>query len=348
MVARRGLAPGGSCADRTRTMQPPADRDGRHVVPDGVPDDPTMRDMSDAVAGNRSSGNRSSGNRSSGNRSSGNRVPDSQNSDGSAQVRARATGLGALVLCGGASTRFGSDKALATVGGTTLLERTLDVLAQRTNDLVVATGHEARYADVLARFEGLRLALDRAPGLGPLAGLEAGLACFDPGAEVLVVACDLPNLDLESIDALVAERRRDDLDLCLWHDLSGPHPLLGCYRASVLPAVTAALDRGERRLISFHGSTAVTTRRSADAPPGPVGHVGRDEVPQGLPGDGQEVDGACHAVQSLRVGYLSPAEDRDRSDPAANANSRSELRRILGSNPTSEETPTAPRRPSTP
>ncbi|WP_419186488.1 molybdenum cofactor guanylyltransferase [Rohdeia mirabilis] len=303
-------------------MQPPADRDGRRSAHD---EDFEVRGDGDV-----------------------HRALDEVDEGAASAARARATGLGALVLCGGASTRFGSDKALAEVAGTTLLERTLDLLAQRTDDLVVATGHAPRYADVLERFRGLRVALDREPGLGPLAGLEAGLARFDPRSSVLVVACDLPNLDLRTLDALVAERHRADLDLCLWRDGDGLHPLLGCYRASVLPAVRAALDRGERRLVAFHGGADVPPAGRTDARSLAVDVPARDRLSQGGPESSADVARSNGTVPALRVGYLSADGTRDRSDPAANANSRSELRRILGGLPASEESPSAPRRPSTP
>lgn len=301
MGAWRGLATGEGRADRTQTMQSPADRDARSVDRDEAP---VRLGANIAVR-------------------QGARRQDAQR-------------LGALVLCGGASRRFGSDKALARVGEASLLERTLMLLARRTEDLVIATGHEPRYADVAARIGGIRVALDRAADLGPLAGLEAGLACFDPRATVLVVSCDLPNLDLPTLDALVARHRDAALDVCLWRNSEGQHPLLGCYSAAVLPAVRAALDRGERRLVSFHGSPPRTELDSAEDGRSAEDGAGRDVVPQGQPRALGDAEGTIHAVRPPLVGYLSAAAGHERSDPAANANSRSELRRILRALPASQ------------
>jgi molybdopterin-guanine dinucleotide biosynthesis protein A len=71
-----------------------------------------------------------------------------------------------VVLAGGRSSRFGSDKALAELGGQTLLARAVDRLSGWT-DHVVVVGREAAPAPTLPDWP--------APGLGPLGGLAAAL-----------------------------------------------------------------------------------------------------------------------------------------------------------------------------
>lgn len=73
--------------------------------------------------------------------------------------------LGA-VLAGGRSTRFGSDKALATIADKRLIEHVIDALADCA-DAVVICGRQ---------WDGFVHLADRpGPGLGPLAGLNAAL-----------------------------------------------------------------------------------------------------------------------------------------------------------------------------
>jgi len=69
--------------------------------------------------------------------------------------------LGA-VLAGGRSTRFGSDKALAVLGGETLLARAVSALRAQCDDVVVV-GRAGGIPDWPA------------PGMGPLGGLAAAL-----------------------------------------------------------------------------------------------------------------------------------------------------------------------------
>jgi len=219
-----------------------------------------------------------------------------------ASVHSRDDALVGVVLCGGRSQRFGSDKALALVDGTTLLERTLGLLGQRCGRLLAATGTSARYAAELARHGGVEVVLDSAPDLGPLGGLEASLASAGPSAtHLLAVACDLPNLDTDVLDALVERARASGADAVLWRDAGGVHPLLACYHTSVLGAVRAALARGERRLVSFHGGFAA---ESGESP----------------------------AVRPLTVAYLeasSSGASPGGRDPAANANSPQDLAQTL-------------------
>jgi molybdopterin-guanine dinucleotide biosynthesis protein A len=71
-----------------------------------------------------------------------------------------------VVLAGGQSSRFGSDKALAELGGRTLLDRAAASLARQCDGVVVA-GRQHAPAPVIG---------DRPrPGMGPLGGLNGAL-----------------------------------------------------------------------------------------------------------------------------------------------------------------------------
>jgi molybdopterin-guanine dinucleotide biosynthesis protein A len=91
--------------------------------------------------------------------------------------------LGAI-LAGGASSRFGSDKALALYQGRPLIAHVADALLAQCDALVICGrdwgGHVA-------------LADSPAPGLGPMGGLCAALAHAQAQgfAEVLGAPCDL-------------------------------------------------------------------------------------------------------------------------------------------------------------
>ncbi|MEZ5979542.1 MAG: molybdenum cofactor guanylyltransferase [Planctomycetota bacterium] len=203
-----------------------------------------------------------------------------------------------LVLCGGASRRFGSDKALVEHDGSTLLERTLAVLESCCGRVFLATGAEPRYAATVGDGARRRVVLDRGPDLGPLAGLEAGLrAARDAGGSpwLLVLATDLPNVTSEVLGALLDRAREALAHVCVWRDASGVHPVLAAVHVDALPAVAAALDRGERRLDAYWGDP--------------------------LPGSALEPAGSRVRVVELGADVLAEAG----SDPAANANTPEEL-----------------------
>lgn len=90
---------------------------------------------------------------------------------------------GALVLAGGNSTRMGRDKAMLAFDGRLLLVRVAMRmrLVPGVDEIVVACGPAERrepYAKALAALHDVetRVVADEADGLGPLAGLAAGLA----------------------------------------------------------------------------------------------------------------------------------------------------------------------------
>jgi molybdopterin molybdotransferase len=63
------------------------------------------------------------------------------------------------------------------------------------------------------------------------------------------------------VERLLAHAARDELDVCLLETERGTQPLFGVYRRACLPAVRAALEAGERRMVSFHGSLTVGALR---------------------------------------------------------------------------------------
>ncbi len=158
-----------------------------------------------------------------------------------------------LVLCGGQSARMGHDKALAEFDGVPMLARALTVLDGVCSNVLLACGPLPRYGDF-----GRELVLD-APcgspvGLGPLAGLAAGLCrARDLGIEwALVLACDLPLCTTELVCQLLEHARRERADVCLLELERGTQPLLGVYRSAVGELAQAAVARGDRRMVSFH------------------------------------------------------------------------------------------------
>jgi molybdopterin-guanine dinucleotide biosynthesis protein A len=96
-------------------------------------------------------------------------------------------GHAAIVLCGGKSTRMGRDKLSLPFGPETLLARVLRLVRAAAPEVVLV----ARDGQVLPA--GLEAVRDPAEGLGPLAGIAAGLASVRAG-RAIAVACDMPLL----------------------------------------------------------------------------------------------------------------------------------------------------------
>jgi molybdenum cofactor guanylyltransferase len=141
--------------------------------------------------------------------------------------------LTGVLLVGGASTRFGSPKALAELDGITLAERAWDLLAEVCDERIAV----GKQADELALpFEVLDDDTDvRAPIAGVVAGLRAAA-----NELAIVLPVDMPYLDVSSLRALA--------DACRDVAVAQEGPLPGAFRSTALPALERALDSGELSL----------------------------------------------------------------------------------------------------
>ena len=173
----------------------------------------------------------------------GNRPPDSSGNDGP---------LGA-VLAGGESSRYGSPKALATVGGKRIIDRVVDALRAVTPEIILSANEPALFRDLdLPTYPDVR------EGLGPLGGIYTTLLrARDAGRPgILAVACDMPfpSTALLAVLRTTAFGPDDGVDLVLpaSRGRRGVEPLFGAYRTTCLPAIDAALAAGDRRMIGFH------------------------------------------------------------------------------------------------
>src|SRR5438128_12608886 len=90
-----------------------------------------------------------------------------------------------VILAGGLSRRMGRDKAALPAGDGTLIEHIARRLAPVVEETIVA-GASGRH-----HLPGTTMVDDRYPGLGPLAGIHAGLLVARSPL-VWVVGCDYP------------------------------------------------------------------------------------------------------------------------------------------------------------
>jgi molybdenum cofactor guanylyltransferase len=111
--------------------------------------------------------------------------------------------LAALILAGGQSSRMGKDKALILWDGIPLLERVCQVASSCTEQVYILTPWPERYQDSL-KDDNYRLLAESNPGQGPLVALSQGLAEI-PADWILLLACDMPQLQIEIIQNWVNE-----------------------------------------------------------------------------------------------------------------------------------------------
>jgi molybdenum cofactor guanylyltransferase len=158
----------------------------------------------------------------------------------------------AIVLAGGASSRFGSDKLAADLGGRSLLHHALEAVGSASGSIVVVVAPDAPEPRLPPALAGrVRVARDQVAHAGPLAGLAAGLAAIrdEPPGIALVVGGDMPGL-VPGVLRLLVERLAADPKLAAMTLAASPAaPLPMAVRPVIVStAVETCLATGRRSL----------------------------------------------------------------------------------------------------
>ena len=150
-----------------------------------------------------------------------------------------------VVLCGGRSSRMGTDKSLLPVDGVPMARRVADALIAGGCGRVVAVGGDPEGLAAV----GLEVVPDGWPGEGPLGGVLTALRAIGPDADaVVVVACDMPYLSGATVSALVTALQADHALLAAVGRTDRIEPLCAVWRLSATATLADALAAGERRL----------------------------------------------------------------------------------------------------
>jgi molybdopterin-guanine dinucleotide biosynthesis protein A len=132
-----------------------------------------------------------------------------------------------LVLAGGQSRRMGSDKASLKLDGETQLSRAVRLLEQYLAKVYVSTSAAQMDDPLRNTFEQI---VDRYEDLGPVAGILSAMD-IEPDVGWLVLACDLPNIDGQTIEYLL-ENASPDHPVTAYRSVRDdlPEPLCAIYR----------------------------------------------------------------------------------------------------------------------
>ncbi len=162
----------------------------------------------------------------------------------------RNVSLTAIVLAGGQSSRMGQDKALIALQGVPLLRQVCEIALSCTREVCVITPWPERYQAILPdacrTIREVSLPGETEPH-GPLIGFAQGLAQVETDW-VLLLACDLPQLQVEVLQHWVTELEKtaEEAIALLPRQTKGWEPLCGFYRRQCLPRLTEFIKEGGR------------------------------------------------------------------------------------------------------
>ena len=146
-----------------------------------------------------------------------------------------------LILAGGKSQRMGSDKALLQRDGQSQLAHMHALLSACVDKVFVSARSDQAGDPERGKFD---LLFDKYADIGPVAGILSALE-EHPEVDWLVVACDLPNIDRETLEYLLENRSVQQPFAAFrsaYDDL--PEPLCAIYSAGSDVQIREFVDAG--------------------------------------------------------------------------------------------------------
>lgn len=158
-----------------------------------------------------------------------------------------------VVLCGGRSQRMGTDKALLSFGGKTLLEHVIGRVREGIGcgPIVVVASPLQELPPFLG--EGVEILRDEEVFAGPVAGLARAFSWLEasvPDSWAFVTGCDTPDLEPGLIRHLGTQRPLDR-DIVLPEVGGYGQPLMACYHVCRSINVLKKIELKDSSLRSF-------------------------------------------------------------------------------------------------
>ncbi|KTA83014.1 molybdenum cofactor guanylyltransferase MobA [Aeromonas salmonicida] len=169
--------------------------------------------------------------------------------------------VSAVILAGGRATRMGGeDKGWVALAGRPLIDHVLERLRPQVDEVLINANRSQTRYQALAPV----ISDDNNDYLGPLAGMQAGLAAAHHDW-VLFVPCDGPALPHDLMIRFRAALT-PDTELVVAHDGDWLQPVVALLHKSLLPSLTHALAEGERKIDIWFARHKMAVVSFADQP----------------------------------------------------------------------------------
>jgi molybdopterin-guanine dinucleotide biosynthesis protein A len=160
-----------------------------------------------------------------------------------------------VVLAGGENRRYGSHKALDSLGNLRIIDRVIDALSEAVDDVVLVANDPRLYNPI-----GLDVRPDLVRGLGVLGGIVTAVswAAQKGCLAALVTACDMPFLSSPLLRKLATRAEAEAVTLPASRGPRGFEPLCGVYGVDCREKLELALGRSDRSVAA--ALTGIQTR----------------------------------------------------------------------------------------
>ena len=143
--------------------------------------------------------------------------------------------MNAIILAGGKSSRFGSDKAFVRIEGTSLIKKQVKLLKKLFKKIIIVTNSPDKY-----KIKGVKVIGDLISGFGPLSGIHAGLLASDSHYN-FIVGCDMPFLNQGLIRYMIS--KCEGFDIVAPRLKKGYEPLFAVYSRNCIPTIENILSK---------------------------------------------------------------------------------------------------------
>jgi len=133
--------------------------------------------------------------------------------------------MNGFILAGGKSSRMGQDKGLMQLGNKLLVEYSIQLLQNVTNQIFIITSN-LDYQQF-----GFPIISDIEPNIGPAGGILTALY-YSISAQNIILGCDMPFLSLPLLEQLISEKQ--NASICIFKNETFIEPLFGIYDTDIL------------------------------------------------------------------------------------------------------------------
>lgn len=175
--------------------------------------------------------------------------------------------LGAVVLCGGQSSRMKFPKAMLTFGNKRMLTHITDIIREQIEHITVVASPDQTLPELN---QAIQVVHDTVAFQGPLSGILSGFQTEDQPDWLFVMATDAPLLNLNLVSYLFEIAQKSDCDIVMPFDGKYHYPLTAIYkRRPVLQKVEELLNEQRYRPVFLleslsHRLISVDDLRSVD------------------------------------------------------------------------------------
>jgi molybdopterin-guanine dinucleotide biosynthesis protein A len=157
-----------------------------------------------------------------------------------------------MVVCGGQSSRMGTDKSLLEYYNTPQRYYLYNMLEPLCDQVFLSCN--SNQASEINEFYNFVVDKSDYDNLGPMAALLSAYLKY-PDASFLVVGCDYPFIDKKALKKLIEHRSDETEAVCYFNpETNFEEPLLAIYENSCLPIMLQKFEEGNYSLRHFLNS----------------------------------------------------------------------------------------------